>query len=129
MSRAILLLGAVLLIVPAQGQQVSKGKKTTEPVAQNPAPTVGFAHIKDVSPVTDSDAYHEELEMEKKLPNNPFVYDKRVMHEASLMNDFLEGFKDSKACNGITFYLTKDTSMGEGKKPDFIVQITVIDHD
>jgi hypothetical protein len=40
------------------------------------------------------------------------------MHEAALMNEFLEGFKNSKECNGITFYLKT------GKKPDFTVQIT-----
>lgn len=39
------------------------------------------------------------------------------------MNDFLEGFKDSKECNGITF------NMKEGKHPAFTVQIGVSGHD
>ncbi len=39
------------------------------------------------------------------------------------MNEFMEGFKNSKECSGITFYLKSD------KKPDFTVQITVMGHD
>jgi hypothetical protein len=86
-------------------------------------PTLGFNHIKDISPITDDDARHEEWRLEKQLPNNEFVHDKRAMHEASLMNDFLEGFKNSKECDGITFYLKSD------KKPAFTVQINVTGHD
>jgi hypothetical protein len=51
------------------------------------------------------------------------VHDKRAMHEASLMNEFLEGFKDSKECNGITFYMKED------KHPAFTVQIGITGHD
>jgi len=86
-------------------------------------PTVGFNHIKDVSPIIDSDAFSEEKALEKKLPGNEFVHDKRAMHEMTLMNEFVEGFKDSKECNGITLYLKSD------KKPDFTVQINVTGHD
>jgi hypothetical protein len=86
-------------------------------------PTLGFSHLKDVSPLEDQDAYLEELEMEKKLPGNPMVHDKRAMHEAALMNEFMEGFKNSKECNGITFYLKTD------KKPDFTVLIVMSGHD
>ena len=39
------------------------------------------------------------------------------------MNEFMEGFKNSKECNGITFYLKTDT------KPDFAVHIMVSGHD
>jgi hypothetical protein len=91
--------------------------------AKKDLPTLGFTRIKDVSPVTDEDAYMEELRMKKQLPDNPLVYDKRAMHEAVLMNEFMEGFKNSKECNGITFYLKTD------KKPDFAVQIMVSGHD
>ena len=86
-------------------------------------PTLAFTRIKDVSPIIDSDALVEEDELKKKLPGNQFVGDKRAMHEASLMHDFMEGFKDSKECNGITFY------MSDKKPPDFAVQITVNNHD
>ena len=40
------------------------------------------------------------------------------------MHDFLEGFKDSKECSGITFYLSEKMT-----PPDFAVQITVNFHD
>jgi hypothetical protein len=91
--------------------------------AKKDPPTLGFAHVKDVSPLIDEDAYVEELKLEKQLPGNEFVHDKRAMHEAGLMDEFMEGFKNSKECNGITFYLKTD------KKPDFAVHIMVSGHD
>src|ERR1700738_1085932 len=119
----VTLLGAVLLIAPSFGQQPSQEQESTQQTAQKTVPTLGFNHRKDMSPILDMDAYAEELETEKKLPGNQFVHDKRAMHEASLMNDVLEGFKDSKECNGITFY------MKEGKTPAFTVQIGITGHD
>jgi len=97
-------------------------RKSSQTLTAKP-PTVGFNRLKDVSPVTDDDATHEEWKLEKQLPGNEFVHDRRAMHEAILMNDFLEGFKDSKECDGITFYLKND------KKPDFTVQVNVTGHD
>ena len=91
--------------------------------AQKDPPTLGFNRVKDVSPIIDSDALVEEGRLEKELPGNQFVHDRRAMHEATLMNEFMEGFKNSKECNGITFYLKTD------KKPDFTVQISVMGHD
>src|ERR1700732_4133131 len=90
---------------------------------QRPTPTLGFNNIKDVGPVMDMDAYSEEQDMQKKLPKNQFVKSKRILHETSLLNDFVEGFKNAKACNGITLYLKTD------KKPDFTVQMSVWGHD
>jgi len=107
---------ACLFLFPAQGPSQSPHK-------ERPAPTLGFNNIKDVPPVMDMDAITEEMEMQKKLPNNQFVKTKRVLHETSLMNDFIEGFKNSKECNGITFYLKTE------KKPDFTIQISVSGHD
>jgi len=121
---AMLLFGAW---ASAQTNQQSKPAAASAPSKQQPAkndsPTLGFTHIKDVSPVLDSDAMHEEWELQKKLPGNQFVHDKTAMHETVLMNEFVEGFKDSKECNGITFYLKSE------KKPDFTVQISVMGHD
>jgi hypothetical protein len=115
------------LVVWAYRQQATQEHKPAsapgQKVVQKTAPTLGFNRMKDVSPIIDSDASVEEHEMENKLPGNKFVYDKRAMHEAALMNEFVEGFKDSKECNGITFYLKMD------KKPEFIVQMHVIGHD
>jgi hypothetical protein len=39
------------------------------------------------------------------------------------MNEFMEGFKNSRECHGITFYLKTD------KRPDFTIQISVMGHD
>ena len=111
--------------VCAQTSQKPKPAPAAEKqqAAKKDSPTLGFTRIKDVSPITDQDAYMEELKLEKKLPGNEFVHDKRAMHEAILMNEFMEGFKDSKECDGITFYLKTD------KKPDFAVHIMVSGHD
>jgi hypothetical protein len=96
---------------------------TKQQVAKKTPPTLGFNHAKDIPPIMDLDAMTEEQRLEKELPGNQFVHDKRTMHEATLMNEFLESFKSSKECNGITFHLKTD------KKPDFSVQITVLGHD
>ncbi len=98
------------------GQQTAQQKKL--------APSLGFNRVKDVPSIIDQDAFLEENETQRKLPGNEFVKDRRVMHEAAMMNDFLEGIKESKECNGITFYLKEG-----GKKPAFTVQINVMGHD
>jgi hypothetical protein len=120
---ALALLLAVCTWALAQTSQKPVPTAAKDQAAKKEPPTLGFNHIKDVSPIVDEDAFMEELKMKKDLPDNPMVYDKRAMHEAALMNEFMEGFKDSKECNGITFYLKTD------KKPDFAVQIMVSGHD
>jgi len=95
----------------------------SQTLAKADQPTLGFNHIKDVSPVADTDAYLEEQRLQKELPGNQFTKDKRALHEAVLVHDFLEGVRDSKECRGITFYMNTD------KVPDFAVQITVDFHD
>jgi hypothetical protein len=112
-----------LILVMAFSLSATIPATEKQQAAKKNPPTLGFARSKDVSPIMDEDAYLEELKMEKQLPNNEFVHDKRAMHEAALMDDFMEGFKDSKECNGITFYLKSD------KKPDFAVRIMVSGHD
>jgi hypothetical protein len=120
---------SLLIAAWMQAQTSQKPKPAPAPaaakqeVAKKEPPTLGFIRIKDASSLTDEDAYMEELKLEKQLPGNEFVHDKRAMHEAALMNEFMEGFKNSKECNGITFYLKTD------KKPDFEAQIMVSGHD
>jgi hypothetical protein len=99
---------------PAPAKQEASKKKT---------PRLGFNRLKDVPPIIDSDAMTEGRRLEKELPKNEFVHTKEAMHETILMNEFMEGFKNSKECNGITFYLKSD------KKLDFTVQISVMGHD
>lgn len=124
----MLTLGVVLMFTAWMHTQTSQKPKPAPTAVKHEAakkdpPTLGFNHIKDVSPIIDSDALLEEGRLEKELPGNQFVHDKRAMHETALMSEFVEGFKDSKECNGITFYLRTD------KKPDFTVQISVTGHD
>jgi len=118
MKKAILLLTVFSLATLVAG---GKQEKTIPSVKEYP--TLGFARIRDVSPIIDSDALAEEHEAEKKLPGNPFVKDRLAMHEASMMQEFVEGFQNSKECNAITL------QMGGGKKSQFIVQISVTGHD
>lgn len=114
--------GAAILLVAVLGLRVSQGG-SQQAQEHKHAPTLGFTQIKDVSPVVDMDAYEEERRMKKALPGNDLIYARRATHEAGLMNDFLEGFKDSEECNGISFYLTSN------KKPEFTVGISVEGHD
>src|SRR2546427_10432657 len=121
-SVGVLFVASVYPQQPTNKPKPSSASAQKQSVQKDP-PTLGFNHIKGVSPITDEDAYMEELKLEKQLPGNEFVHDKRAMHEAALMNEFMEGFKNSKECNGITFYLKTD------KKPDFAVHIMVSGHD
>jgi hypothetical protein len=124
MNKLLALVGIFLFSVWANDQTAQKSKTVPAAAAvKKDPPTLGFNHLKDVSPITDEDAHAEELKLEKELSGNQFVHDKRAMHEAALMNEFMEGFKNSKECNGITFYLKTD------KRPDFTVQIMVSGHD
>ena len=106
--------------------QTSQTPKSTAPPKQAPKknpPTLGFNRLKDVPPILDSDAMTEGQKMEKELPGNQFVHDKESMHEMVLMREFVEAFQNSKACNGITFYLKNE------KRPEFVLQISVTGHD
>src|SRR5713226_7636263 len=127
MKTVLTLVVAFLFAAWVNAQTSQRPKPAPAAVKQQTAkkdpPTLGFNHIKDVSPILDSDALTEEQKLEKELPGNQFVHDKRAMHETILMNEFVEGFKNSRECNGITFYLKTD------KKPDFTVQISVMGHD
>jgi hypothetical protein len=108
----------LVLVTACQAQQANSNAKSS-----TPAPSLGFNKLKDVPPIVDSDALTEENELKKKLPDNQFVGDARALHEASLMHDFLDGFREMKECEGITFYLKKNTV------PDYAVHITVNFHD
>jgi hypothetical protein len=118
MKNATLIPTVFLLATLVTGGQQGK----TIPTAKE-FPTLGFAYIKDVPPIIDADALEEEHELGKKLPGNAFVKDRRTMHEASMMHEFVEGFQNSKECTAITL------QMGESKKSQFIVQISVNGHD
>lgn len=121
MPKLLVLIVAMLVCsIPKNGQQAAQKQKGQD---SKVTPTLGFNRAKDVSPIIDSDALVEEGEMQKKLPGNEFVKDKRALHEAGLMHEFVEGFTDSKECKGITFYMRNE------HVPDYAVQISVNFHD
>jgi hypothetical protein len=91
--------------------------------ATKDSPTLGFTHIKDLFPIMDTDCFNEEQRLKKELPGNQAVPEKCAMHETILLNEFVEGFKNSEECNGITIYLITD------KKSEFTVQVGVSGHD
>ena len=111
---------AVCLVLLALSAPCALGQVSAE---QMKSPTLGFNKTKDVRPVIDQDAFAEETEIKKRLPDNQFVYDKRAMHEAALLREFVDGFQDSKECAGITLYLKSD------KKPEFTLILAVNGHD
>jgi hypothetical protein len=129
MKNVFAIVVSLLFVTTALAQTVPTATKNTptpttkQQSAKKEPPTLGFNHIKGVSPITDDDAIHEEWKLEKELPGNHFVHDKRAMHETVLMSEFIEGFRNSKECSGITFYLKTD------ERPDFTVQINVTGHD
>jgi hypothetical protein len=89
MKPALTLVLAFWLTGWVQAQTNQKPVAAKQETAKKDPPTLGFNQIKDVSPVLDEDAYMEEVELEKQLPGNQFVHDKRAMHEAGLMNEFM----------------------------------------
>jgi len=100
--------------------------------SQKPIPTLGFNHIKDVTPLMDLDAMAEEHRLEKELQKLPgdqsvqalqqqqqYLMDKFRQQQQHLMDKFIAGFENSQECLGITSYLKTD------EKPEFTVKITV----
>jgi hypothetical protein len=105
----------LVLCLPSLGfAQQAPGKDAQN---KNQVPTLGFANIKDVSPIQDNDAVMQEAKLKKELPGNQMVESIRLMHEAALLHEFVEGFKDSKECNGITLYMKA--------KPDKVAEFTL----
>lgn len=117
---AVILVGAVIVAFPTIRKHVRLQALLPR---SKPAPTLGFFVQSDSSGVFDSDASLEQKQLERQLPGNEFVHDERAMHEAALMNEFVEGFKNATECHGIVFYLKL------GERPDFLVTIQVMGHD
>jgi hypothetical protein len=95
-------------------------------------PTLGFNHIKNVTPIMNLDAMAEEYGLEKELQRLPgdqsvkavqqeqqHLMDRFRQEQQHLMDKFIAGFDNSKECDGITSYLKTD------ENPDFTIQITV----
>jgi len=118
---------AMVVLLCGCGQTQTNRESTPAEAKQRTAtkdsPTLGFMHIKDASPIMDLDCFNEETRLKRELQGNQFVHEKCGMHETALLNEFVEGIKDSKECNGITLYLITE------KKPEFMVQVGVWGHD
>jgi hypothetical protein len=119
-------IGILTVSLAGQTQPKENQAKSTgpQPRVENrkETPTLAFNNAKDIPSILDGDAFSEESRLKEKLPGNEFIGEKRALHEGVLEQQFLDGFRDSKECNGITFY--RDTS-----KANTTVQITVNFHD
>jgi hypothetical protein len=114
-----LLLGILFLAVLAFGQTPGKPQQQ----AKKGAPRLAFLQTKDNPPLVDTDLYDEQKYIETVGTDASSVKSKRAAHESALMHEFMEGFNQSKDCDGIVM-------MGQGdQKPDFGLQIMVDSHD
>ena len=93
------------------------------PAKDKHAPIVGFAQTKDSTPIMDTDVFDEAKYLEGVGSDTSTVNAKRAAHEAVLTREFMDGFNDSKECDGVILN-------GKGdNKPDFELQIIVDSHD
>ena len=97
-----------LFLSSGLAQTLPPKKSATVPTEQRAGrPTLGFNSRKDVYPVFEMDLYDRI----RGLKNQGWGQ--------VLMQAFLEAFRESKECEGITFYTS------EGQKPAFTVQLSV----
>jgi hypothetical protein len=87
--KLMLTFGRSLLFAAWMRAQASQKPKPAaaavkQEAAKKYSPTLGFNHIKDVSPIADEDAFMEELKVKKELPDNPLVNEKRAIHCSSI---------------------------------------------
>lgn len=93
-----------------------------QPVA-NRSPRLGFLQTKDNPPLVDTDLYDEQKYIDTVGTDDSNIKKQRAAHEAALMREFLDGFNQSRECDGIVM-------LGAGdQKPDFGLQIMVDSHD
>ena len=71
----------------------------------------------------DTDVFDEQKYLEGTGSDTTAVKAKRVAHEDALMREFMDGFNQSKECDGVIL-------LGNGdNKPDFELQIIIDSHD
>jgi hypothetical protein len=71
----------------------------------------------------DTDVFDEAKYLEEAGSDSSAAKAKRAEHEAALTREFMDGFNQTKECDGIVL-------QGKGdNKPDFALQIIVDSHD
>ena len=112
----LILFFAALLIpqFPEKPQAASKPKQ---------APILGFEANKNTTPIVDTDVFDEAKYIEQTGSDASAANAKRKEHEAALTREFMEGFNQTKECDGIILLSEGDT------KPDYSLQIIVDSHD
>jgi len=71
----------------------------------------------------DTDVFDEQKYLEEAGSDSSSAKAKRVDHEAALTREFMDGFNQTKECDGIVLLSKGDN------KPDFALQIIVDSHD
>lgn len=111
-SLSVLLI-SVLVLAQGPGARAQNGKH----------PRVGFTDIKGAAPFVDTDVFDEQKYIEGIGGDTTTVKAKRASHEAALMREFMDGFNQTKECDGIVM-------MGMGdNEPDFALEIMIDSHD
>ncbi len=105
---------AALAAAQLTGKPQSPGKR---------APRLSFVESKDAAGITDTDMFDWQKYVEAGQSDRATAQARRALHEAALTREFMDGFSQTKECDGIVF-------MGKGdQKPDFTLQIIVDSHD
>src|SRR5215468_11560732 len=87
---ALFVAAIVLVQAPNQPQQ-----------KQAQRPTLGFNETTDGSSITDTDVFDEQKYVEEGGGDSASVKTKRTTHETALMREFMDGFNDTKECDGV----------------------------
>lgn len=86
-------------------------------------PRLAFVNTQTALAFVDTDMFDQQKYVEEVGGDSESIRTKRASHEAELMKEFMDGFNQSKECDGIIL-------MGEGdQKPDFALQIIIDSHD
>jgi hypothetical protein len=93
------------------------------------SPQVGGKHPRLVltetagAAIVDTDMFDEQKYIEESGADSSSTKSKRTAHETALNREFMDGFNQSKECDGIVLMAAGD------QKPDFSVQVMVDSHD
>jgi len=109
-----LLFVAVLALAQAPGKADQKEKKS---------PRLGFTEANGAVAFVDTDIFDQEKYTEAADGDTAALKAKRAAHEEALMREFMDGFNQTKECDGIIL-------MGKGdNEPDFGLQVMIDSHD
>jgi len=130
MRYALLILFFAVLAIPqfpSNPQNSSGTPRSSAPAGAESrpkrAPILGFVESKSTTPIMDTDVFDEQKYLEEAGSDSSNAKVKRADHEAALTREFMDGFNQTKECDGVVL-------LGKGdNKPDFALQIIVDSHD